>query len=231
MNNSIPKDIILTWKHSEIPEYVIDNIRKLYPDFNIKFFSDDDCRNFIKKEYGDNYVSYFNSIQKGYNKGDFFRYCYLYKNGGYYFDIDIEHICSVHNIIEPQAKLFSVISAVLVTHNGKPYPQIFQAVLCAEKNHPVIKKCIDDMISAGPVKVELEEPPFDHSTTHRMFINTFNHLKRMPNHGIINDIQLGIEQHDKNCNRFYCVYGDIKFCFSRYESYKREKGFNNVIRN
>ena len=33
-------------------------------------------------------------------KADFFRYCYLYKYGGYYFDIDIEPVLSITEIID-----------------------------------------------------------------------------------------------------------------------------------
>ena len=97
----IPNNIILTWKDDDIPEYVIPNIKKLNPDKEILFFTDDDVVKFLSKEYDSSYVDFFHTIKRGCNKGDFFRYCYLYKEGGYYCDVDIRHLEPIKNYISP----------------------------------------------------------------------------------------------------------------------------------
>ena len=78
----IPNNIIVTWKDSNIPSYVIANIKKLNPDKEILFFTDEDVVKFISEEYDSSYVDFFHSVKRGCSKADFFRYCLIYKEGG-----------------------------------------------------------------------------------------------------------------------------------------------------
>ena len=59
------------------------------PDFEIKYFSDDDVDSFFNNHAEKN--SY-KKLKNGVAKADFFRICYINKFGGYWFDIDIEPI-------------------------------------------------------------------------------------------------------------------------------------------
>ncbi len=95
----IPNKIILTWKDHRVPEYVFDNIKNLNPDKEIVFFEDKDCRKFLKEEYGDSFVKHFDEEKSGCFKADFFRYAYLYKNGGHYTDIDIEYQVPISEVL------------------------------------------------------------------------------------------------------------------------------------
>jgi len=214
----IPNNIILTWKNKDIPTNILENIKNLNPDKEILFFTDEDVVDFLKTEYGNKFVDFFHSIKLGYNKGDFFRYCYLYKHGGYYCDIDIEHILPISNYIDENTKFFTVISGLLPGH-------IFQALLFTEQNNNIIASCIDDMFKYGA------NPPitknYEGHTTTCMFNNIKTYLNANPQHGFYaghdGGIGLGIElMHN---GRYICVYNNAPIAFSRYINYSRESGF------
>lgn len=218
MNTEIPNNIILTWKDNDIPDSVLQNIKILNPNKTVLFFTDKDIIGFLDKEYGKEFVDFFYSIKLGCFKADFFRYCYLYKHGGYYCDIDIEHIKSIDEYIDDDTKFFTVISAILPGH-------IFQALLFVAPGSTIIKDCIDDMFKYGP------SPPITkdyegHPTT-CMYKNIKSHIEHEPTYGCHTDgdkkIQLGIETVYNG--RYICVSNNMPIAFSRYTNYSRESGF------
>lgn len=214
----IPNKIILTWKDNNLPDYIINNIKTVNPNTEIAFFDDNGIKKFLNSHYGSEYVDFFNTIKLGYNKGDFFRYCYLYKYGGYYFDIDIEHVLQISEIIDSSTSFFSIISALMPGH-------IFQAILFSEPNNVIIKRCIDDMFKFGP------NPPVTPSyighTTTCMYNNIQYVLQDIPREGSF------IKGNEKIClgreliynNRYICTYKNKLIAFSRYKNYNRELGF------
>ena len=218
----IPKDIILTWKNNIVPDHIIQKWQDLNPDFNIKFFDDNKIIEFLKKEYDDTYVYFFKSIKFGMYKADFFRYCYLYKYGGYYFDIDIEPVLSIKEIIDYEINYYLVLSAI--------NKHIFQAVLCANKHNPIIKLCIDDMLYYGS-NIGFDppnKPPYNGYPTKCMYDNIVKYTgKQVLNEGIINinnqNILLGKEFNYNN--RIAIRLNDKIFGYSRYDNYKRDIGF------
>ncbi len=220
MNKYIPNNIILTWKDVSIPDYIIKNIAKLNPDKHIHFFTDEQIINFLQKDYGNKYIDFFHTIKHGYNKGDFFRYCYLYKYGGYYCDIDIEHILPIDEYVDNNTNFFSVISCLTYGH-------IFQALLYTEPNHPIIKKCIDDMFHFGP-NPSISPQYVGHTTT-CMFNNIQQYTGLKLAHGYFldqNDKKIQIGQEINKDNRQICIYNKLPIAFSRYINYTRENGFN-----
>jgi len=90
--DKIPKIIIQTWKTREIGGIIGDLISKLRannPDFEYKFFTDEDIDHFIKTEYPQ-YYNIYNAFEYTIQKIDFFRYLCVYHYGGFYFDIDMD---------------------------------------------------------------------------------------------------------------------------------------------
>jgi mannosyltransferase OCH1-like enzyme len=85
----IPLNIYQTWHSKNLPESMknaVNKIIKYNPEFNYKLYDDDDCRNFIKENFDTNVLNAFDCLKPGAYKADLFRYCYLYINGGCYFD-------------------------------------------------------------------------------------------------------------------------------------------------
>ena len=69
----------MCYKTKKIPSYLIPNIKKIYPDYDVKLYDDNDCIDFFKKEYSDEYVDLFNSLKDGPIKADFWRVCILWR--------------------------------------------------------------------------------------------------------------------------------------------------------
>ena len=87
----IPKVIIQT-SNLEFPSYYKDYILQNNGDWEYKYFSDEDIEDFIVnnpiEELKDS-LNVFKNLEKGPHKADFFRYYYLYINGGVFMDYDI----------------------------------------------------------------------------------------------------------------------------------------------
>ena len=86
----IPKIIHQTYKNYDLPEvYKMcqNEIKRLHPDFEYRFYTDDDLDNFIKTEFPE-YYEKFNELPRMIMKIDMFRYFLMYKYGGMYADLD-----------------------------------------------------------------------------------------------------------------------------------------------
>lgn len=216
----IPNNIIMTYKdRKSVPSYVFENISKLNPEKEILFFSDKDVEKFLLKEYDSSYVDFFYSVKLGCTKGDFFRYCYLLKYGGYYSDIDIQHIEPINRYVSKDLEFFSVNAAI--------GPMIFQALLYCESDHPIIKDCLDDIMDP-----ETAKNPFYHTTEHM-----HKNVKKYLNLGDRSYIPTGGYEVEKTGkvvqigqevtinNSYACLMGNRIIAMSRYPQYKREEGF------
>jgi hypothetical protein len=207
----IPNNIILTYKNDNIPSYVFSNIKRLNSDKNILFFTDDDVISFLLKEYDSSYVDFFHSLNLGCTKGDFFRYCYLLKCGGYYCDIDIEHITPISNYISDNTEFFSI-------NSGACKHTTFQALLFCESDHPIIKNSISDIMN--PVS---SNDAF-YCTTRDMYKNIKDYLsvdEVISDNYTKNDKIIGIGQETPINNKWCCVYKNLFIAFSRYETYQK----------
>ena len=89
----IPKTIIQTSKTKDISNIIqynsVESFKILNPEYKYCFFDDADCRQFIKEHFDKNVVEAYDMLIPGAFKADLFRYCYLYKYGGCYFDYKI----------------------------------------------------------------------------------------------------------------------------------------------
>ena len=67
----------------------IDFLKRMNPDWEHRLYDDEDCRRFILRIYGKEYLDTFNAIDSVYGaaKADFFRYLLMYEYGGVYLDI------------------------------------------------------------------------------------------------------------------------------------------------
>ena len=91
-NQKIPYTIIQTMKTNNVPENMYNAVMSWVnknPEYDYIFFDDERCKQFLKDEYNQKYLHIFNMLGNGATKADFFRWCYLYKKGGIYLDIDM----------------------------------------------------------------------------------------------------------------------------------------------
>jgi mannosyltransferase OCH1-like enzyme len=87
----IPKRIICTHisQHTLEPKlkYCMHLMQEMHPEWEFLFFSDGDCRDFIKKELPD-YLELYDWYPRPVLKADLFRLLAVYRLGGFYLDTD-----------------------------------------------------------------------------------------------------------------------------------------------
>jgi len=88
----IPRVIFQTYKSRDLPSELAENverIRALNPEWDYRFFDDEQARQFILDEYGEAVVRQFDRINPlyGASRADLFRYLLIYRFGGVYLDI------------------------------------------------------------------------------------------------------------------------------------------------
>ena len=168
----IPKTFYLTHHHHNVlVDKRIGEISSLYPEFDVKFYDDNACIKFLESNYPDNYTKTFLKLKNGAHKADFFRYCVLYKNGGFYIDLD--------NIL--QKNIWTLVSKYNFTsclHVGKHRAyrddlkynkkHIHQGFIAAEPNFFILKHLIEHMIS-NPIPHNTEFAPFKYHFYTRYF--------------------------------------------------------------
>lgn len=218
-NHNIPKLLHLCYKNKYIPENIIPTWKNLNPEYEVIFYDDIDCINFLNINYNQLYVDIFNFIKDGPIKADFFRICVLYKSGGIYCDIDIEPLISFSNFIEPNISFLTCLSA----SNRQLNPHI---IMC-NKNHKLLKLCIDTYIDY--YKNKFEYTYWGWSIVHimkRCIRPIFKNL--CINDCVITDNDNNRYQFLKevgdwnNLKSFYCKYNGKKILNNRYNNYNAE---------
>jgi mannosyltransferase OCH1-like enzyme len=132
--NKVPKIVYLCYKTKDVPSSVIKSWKNLNPDYKIKLYDNQDCENFLLKNYGQKYVDIFNYIKDGPVKGCFFRICIINKNGGVYSDIDVKPVLPIKNFIE-KGITFSTCNSM--------YPRMLNPqFIYSLPNHPVLNRCL-----------------------------------------------------------------------------------------
>ena len=132
--NEIPKNLFLCYKNKEIPETILNNFKKLNKNWNIQFYDDDECRNFINEHYND-LSELFNKIKDGPIRADLFRLCILNKYGGFYTDID--------NIINSPLDDFIDNTASFVIASGVDKGYLNPAFMGSTQNNPILENTIN----------------------------------------------------------------------------------------
>ena len=102
----IPKIIHQTFRTNELPQpisEVVSELKSMNPDFEYRFYNDEDCYNFIKENYDEETLSLYSNINPKYGscKADFFRYLLMYKVGGVYLDIKSKTLKPLKETILP----------------------------------------------------------------------------------------------------------------------------------
>jgi mannosyltransferase OCH1-like enzyme len=137
-NNKIPKIIYQSWKTKDIKGKMLDavnTVKNLNPDYEYKFYDDEDCRKFLLDNFGKPYLIAFDSLIPGAFKCDLWRYAVLYMYGGVYMDIDMIPLVSFNEIIDDEDEFVSVVD--------RPRGAIYQAFVACVPRHPIILHCLE----------------------------------------------------------------------------------------
>ncbi len=215
VNSQIPKTIYLSYKTKNIPNYIIPNWKKLYPEYEIKLYDNTDCIKFLKDEYGQEHVDIFNFIKDGPIKADFWRVCVLYKYGGIYADIDIEPLVSIESIIDTDTTFMTSIS----NNNTDLNPHFIVSI----PNHKVFKKCIDKYL-----EMHRSKKPYSYWgwSIVNIMKDVFSEVFKKK---VIEGVNIDSENNKyqmlkevyptQSAKDHYCKYNDIKILNNRYSIY------------
>jgi hypothetical protein len=121
--------------------------------YELFFFSDEDCVDFIREEYGEYYLHLYEKLKPGAYKADLWRYMILLKYGGIYGDFSQIMVMKFDDVIENCDRVFCIDEpwSVFSLHN---------AFMATKPDDEVLKKVLDssfDMIN----KSEYGSDPLD----------------------------------------------------------------------
>jgi len=145
----IPKIIYKTgpFKYENLPEEVkgffVDTL-KLNPGFEMVYFDDKQCEEFVKKNFNSKILNAYNSLVPSAYKADMFRYCLLYKNGGIWSDFTQKFYEPMNNFIDfKKDKLILVEGGFIDIANKKGIEIAFMA---SSPKKEIFMKAINEIV-------------------------------------------------------------------------------------
>jgi len=146
-NKPLPKDYL----------FYIDTWKKINPDWKHILWTDKDINNinFINRNL-------YNRIKNNGQKSDYLRYCILNEYGGLYVDTDFECLKSFNDLCYLDFYTSTAYSANL---------ELYIGIIGSTPNHPIIKKCVDNINNNGVSENNWKEI-FDTTGTY-FFTKTF----------------------------------------------------------
>jgi hypothetical protein len=102
----IPKRIVQTWRDATVDDMIpslkaaVATWKTLNPDYEMVYYNNDIARQFIVDNYDADVLEAYDTLVPGAYKADLFRYCELYKNGGFYADIKLSCLIPLDRILE-----------------------------------------------------------------------------------------------------------------------------------
>lgn len=151
MEYRIPKIIHQTFYTHILPPDIVSVIiknKKLCPDYKFIFYNDNDCEQFIKKNFEEKIYNAYMRINNCYGamKSDFFRYCILYKVGGVYLDIKSCLYAPLDKIINKNDICILDVPRNDLEPWRKNSPTFEQWLLIFAPNHPYLLEMINNMV-------------------------------------------------------------------------------------
>jgi mannosyltransferase OCH1-like enzyme len=181
-NAVIPLHIYQTWNTKRLPSKMkecVDRLKHMNPEFTHHLFDDDDCRNYIQKNFDTNVLQAYDTLIPGAYKADLWRYCVLYKEGGIYMDIKLqcepnfrllELVDKEHFVLDrPYIRSISLkdeLAWIQSPHYSKSvYSKVdaniwengniglYNAFMVSKPHNPILKECIDIIVENTKKKI------------------------------------------------------------------------------
>ena len=139
----IPKIIHQTYKDYNLPnvyQKCQQKIKELHPDFEYRFYTDDDMKHIMKSEFPD-YYELFYKLPRKIMQIDMFRYFLMFKYGGLYVDLDYLMLHKFDILDYP-----AVIPCSREDENGN-IKRLGNCIFASRPNHPFWKHLIDTLFT------------------------------------------------------------------------------------
>ena len=116
--------------------------KQTFPNYEYIFYNDkNNVSDFFKKHPSKsfpNIIKTWKSLSRGESRTDLFRYYYLYKKGGLYFDSDLVATPQLHDTMSSIANN----TELILVNTSKPPFMIFNGLLAARPKHPIFFEAI-----------------------------------------------------------------------------------------
>jgi mannosyltransferase OCH1-like enzyme len=150
--NNVPLDIYQSWHTHNIPIDMssnISNLLKINPEFNYHLYSDEECADFILKNFDEDVLYSFNTLIPGAYKSDLWRYCILFIKGGVYLDIKFYSNIPIISLLNENSTIFVKDRDFGCEHKKG----IYNAFIVSPPNNKIFKYCIDDIVESCKLKL------------------------------------------------------------------------------
>jgi mannosyltransferase OCH1-like enzyme len=137
----IPKIIVQTDSKIQVPDRMFSAMKTILeqnPEYEYIYYDDTAARKFLVKHYNNEIVKAYDRYIPGACKADLFRYCFLYKYGGVYFDSGMVCLNSLRNLIDENDEFISP------EDDGRR--GIYNAFMCSIPGHPLLKEVINQLL-------------------------------------------------------------------------------------
>lgn len=144
--SKIPKVIIQTGKSKEINLAQYNSAMtfiELNPEYEYKYLDDNDIYDYLKNNFNERLVNAYDKLIPGAYKADLFRYCYLYKDGGCYFDNKQINKLPIRDFLDSNDDIFLCDDRLNTVISDKMF---YNAILFSRERHPLMKKAINKCI-------------------------------------------------------------------------------------
>jgi mannosyltransferase OCH1-like enzyme len=146
-NIKIPKKIMQTWETKTISfefQQIINSWKIHNSDYEYILFNKDEREDFIKTHFDLTILNTYKKIIPGAYKSDFFRYCYLYINGGIYVDIDTLCLGKLDNFLLPNISFIVPIDLNNNPNDGTH--NLACGFIASRPKHPILINCINIIV-------------------------------------------------------------------------------------
>lgn len=150
IKDRIPKIIHKTgpFKENNLPEEIkglFDKIKNDNPEYEFRYYDDDDCYNLIKNNFEPDILWAYNRLKPTAYKADLFRYCVLYLYGGIYSDLTQDYLVLLNDIIDYEKDTLVLTQDRVI--GDYTYPGIQISFICCIPKLEIFKECIKKIIN------------------------------------------------------------------------------------
>jgi hypothetical protein len=144
---TIPKRIFQTFEHKSFEplfQKFVDDWKIYNNDFEYFLFDEQDRQKFIKNNFSSNVYDAYTRIMPPAFKCDLWRYCILYKYGGFYVDIDTVCLSSLDNFINADIEFVTPIDLNI---GDLEYHNLSNGFIGTIPKHPILANCINRILN------------------------------------------------------------------------------------
>jgi mannosyltransferase OCH1-like enzyme len=161
MNSKIPKVIWQTYKdpYEDLPQYIKDVSMTWInnnPNYKYVYMDDTEARNFVLNQYGQDWLSIWDTCPLGVMRGDLWRYLIINKYGGVYADLDTVCIDPIDSWLKDGYD-----AVFCLDDDMKSYAQL---AFASVPNHAIFNKVLN-LIKQAFINPDYSNPNFVHDLT------------------------------------------------------------------